>query len=115
MQSVMQMSPDQRYTHLIDQAKIHRQLWILTDEHGCVMLNTEDEDCVPVWPTKELAEYWATGDWVNCKAQAISLKDWLARWTSGLQSDDLYVVICPNPDEAGLVIDPDMFDEDLRA
>ncbi len=24
------------------------EVWILTDEHGCVMLNTEDEDCVPV-------------------------------------------------------------------
>ncbi len=110
----MQMPADKRYSYLLEQAKANQQLWILTDEHGSVMLNTEDEDCVPVWPEQGLAEYWATGEWADCKAQAISLSDWLARWTPGLQSDDLFIVASPNPDEAGLVLDPDMFDEDLR-
>lgn len=114
IQQVMQMSPDKRYTYLLEQAKVGQQLWILTDEHGSVMLNSEDEDCVPVWPDKALAEYWATEDWVDCKAKAISLSDWLDRWTPGLIDDDLYVVVCPNPAEDGLVVDPDMFDEDLR-
>lgn len=110
----MQLSPDKRYAYLLEQAKATQQLWILTDEHGSVMLNTEDEDCVPVWPDQDLAEYWASGEWTNCEAKAISLSDWLSRWTSGLQSDDLCVVVCPNPEEDGLVLDPDMFDEDLR-
>lgn len=113
-QQIMQMPADKRYQYLLEQAKMNQQLWILTDEHGCVMLNSEDEDCVPVWPDQALAEYWATGDWAHCKAQAIALKDWLDRWTTGLQSDDLCLVVCPNPEEAGLVIEPDMFDDDLR-
>ncbi len=66
-----------------------RQIWILTDEHGCVMLNTEDEDCVPVWPNQEFAEQWATGEWDNCKAEAISLNKWHSRWTHGLEDDEL--------------------------
>ncbi|MFC4701103.1 DUF2750 domain-containing protein [Glaciecola siphonariae] len=112
--SIMQMPADKRYTHLLAQAKTTQLLWILTDEHGCVMLNTEDEDCVPVWPSQDYAQYWATGDWADCKAQSIGVNEWLERWTTGLEGDELLVVACPNPDEPGLVLEPDMFDEDLR-
>ncbi|WP_395339758.1 DUF2750 domain-containing protein [Ningiella sp. W23] len=112
---VMQMSADKRYRYLVDQAKQNETLWILTDDDGCVMLNAEDEDCVPVWPAKDFANYWATGEWEHCRAQAISLEDWLERWTPGLEEDDLLLVAFPNPNEQGLVIEPDMFDEDLRS
>ena len=91
-----------------------RQIWILTDEHGCVMLNTEDEDCVPVWPHQELAEQWATGEWENCKAEAISLNKWHSRWTYGLEDDELAVVVFPNQNEEGVVLFPDEFDFELK-
>lgn len=91
-----------------------RQIWILTDEHGCVMLNTEDEDCVPVWPNQEFAEQWATGEWDNCKAEAISLNKWHSRWTYGLEDDELAVVVFPNQNEEGVVLFPDEFDFELK-
>ncbi|GMQ46103.1 DUF2750 domain-containing protein [Vibrio sp. 10N] len=91
-----------------------RQIWILTDEHGCVMLNTEDEDCVPVWPHQELAEQWATGEWDNCKAEAISLNKWHSRWTYGLEDDELAVVVFPNQNEEGVVLFPEEFDFELK-
>jgi len=111
---IMQMPVDKRYRHLLEQIKLHQQLWILTDEHGAVMLNDEDEDCVPVWPNKAFAQYWASGDWETCKATPISLEDWLDRWTDGLEGDELFIAVCPNPAEDALVIEPSMFDEDLR-
>lgn len=91
-----------------------RQIWILTDEHGCVMLNTEDEDCVPVWPNQEFAEQWATGEWDHCKAEAISLNKWHSRWTYGLEDDELAVVVFPNQNEEGVVLFPDEFDFELK-
>ncbi|MCG9624022.1 DUF2750 domain-containing protein [Vibrio mediterranei] len=91
-----------------------RQIWILTDEHGCVMLNTEDEDCVPVWPHQELAEQWATGEWDHCKAEAISLNKWHSRWTYGLEDDELAVVVFPNQNEEGVILFPDEFDFELK-
>ncbi|MCY9851317.1 DUF2750 domain-containing protein [Vibrio mediterranei] len=91
-----------------------RQIWILTDEHGCVMLNTEDEDCVPVWPHQELAEQWATGEWGHCKAEAISLNKWHSRWTYGLEDDELAVVVFPNQNEEGVILFPDEFDFELK-
>lgn len=111
---LMQMSAEKRYAHMLDAVASNKQIWILTDEHGCVMLNTDDEDCVPVWPSEATAKYWASDEWSHCNAQAISLQDWLERWTNGLESDDVCVTVFPNPGEEGLVIFPDEFDDDLR-
>ncbi|TLS69864.1 DUF2750 domain-containing protein [Photobacterium damselae] len=105
---------EKRYKYLVKEVVANREIWILVDEHGCVMLNTEDEDCVPVWPNKEFAEAWATGDWAECKAESISLNKWHSRWTHGLEDDELAVVIFPNQDEDGLVIFPDELDFELK-
>ena len=45
--------------------KAEEKLFILKDEHGCVMLTTDEEDGVPVWPDAELALLWATEDWAH--------------------------------------------------
>ncbi|MGR5113763.1 DUF2750 domain-containing protein [Photobacterium damselae] len=105
---------EKRYKYLVKEVVANRKIWILIDEHGCVMLNTEDEDCVPVWPNKEFAEAWATGDWAECKAESISLNKWHSRWTHGLEDDELAVVIFPNQDEDGLVVFPDELDFELK-
>lgn len=105
---------EKRMQYSIKTMVAERQIWILTDEHGCVMLNTEDEDCVPVWPNEEFATQWATGDWQECKAEAISLNKWHSRWTYGLADDELAVVVFPNQQEEGVVLFPDEFDFELK-
>ncbi|WP_087016960.1 DUF2750 domain-containing protein [Thaumasiovibrio subtropicus] len=112
--NVSQLDAEKRYQYLLDEVATHRQLWILVDEHGSVMLNTEDEDCVPVWPHQAFAEAWATGDWADCKAESISLNKWLSRWTNGLLDDELALVVFPVTEEDGLVLYPDEFDLDLQ-
>lgn len=111
---VLNMSVEKRYAYLLKEVSLAQQVWILADEHGCLMLNSEDEDCVPVWPAREFAQYWATGDWAECVPKAIPLKDWLSRWTNGLEGDEVNVAVFPNPDEDGLILTPDEFDADLR-
>lgn len=114
IEAIQGYDAEKRYKYLVKEVVNNREIWILTDEHGCVMLNTDDEDCVPVWPNKEFAESWATGEWETCKAEAISLNKWHSRWTHGLEDDDLAVVIFPNPNEDGLVIFPDELDFELK-
>lgn len=101
---------EQRLTHLIQHVLNHQEIWLLTDEYGCVMLNTEDEDCVPIWPSEALAQAWATNEWQHCQAQAISQKDWQSKWTPGLIEDDLALVVWPNSQEQGIVLYPDEFE-----
>ena len=112
--TIQQYDAEKRYQYLIKEAVTQRELWILMDEHGCVMLNTEDEDCVPVWPNQEFAQAWATGEWAACKPESISLNKWHSRWTHGLEDDELALVIFPNENEDGLIVYPDELDFELK-
>ena len=97
---------DKRLKYLLKHMVEQQQVWILTDEHGAVMLTTEDEDCIPVWPHQEFAMQWATGDWQGFEPKSISLKDWQSKWTHGLEDDEIAVVVFPLPEEDGILLDP---------
>ncbi|MGX1924716.1 DUF2750 domain-containing protein [Vibrio sp. NH-7] len=112
--TVNKMRAEERFNYCIKEIAKHRKVWILTDEHGCVMLNTEDEDCVPVWPHEEFANQWATGEWEHCKAESISTAKWFSRWTYGLEDDELAVAVFPNNEEEGVVLYPDEFEFELK-
>jgi hypothetical protein len=114
IKQILQMDDAQRATYFLKEVVENNQLWILTDEHGCVMLNTEEEDCVPVWPNQEFAEAWATEEWQACQAEAISLHKWFSRWTQGLADDELALVVFPSQDEQGLVFYPDELEHELK-
>ena len=104
----------QRLNYLVKTVVAYKEIWILTDEHGCVMLNSEDEDCIPVWPNKEFAISWATGDWQGFKAESIALTKWHSHWTTGLEEDEIAIVAFPNKQEEGLVLYPEEFDSLLK-
>jgi len=110
----MQLNDEERVDHLLCEVVQHRKIWILTDEHGCVMLNTDDEDCVPIWPSQETAELWINEEWTTCKAEAISLNKWFSRWTHGLLDDELAVVVFPNLSEQGIVMFSDELETEIK-
>lgn len=112
--TIQQYSPQKRFNYLLQEVLKNKQLWLLVDEHGCVMLNSEEEDCVPVWPNKEFAQAWATQEWSHCRAEAISLETWQNRWTHGLEEDELAIVVFPDENSEGLIFFPDEFDFELQ-
>lgn len=114
MQKIAAYDLEQRLNYVLKTAVTEQSLWILSDEHGCVMLNSEDEDCVPLWPHKEFAEQFATGEWQDCKAQAISLKKWQSHWTPGLEEDELALAVFPSLEDEGQILYPDEFDHLLK-
>ena len=114
IKQILQMDDAQRAVYFINEAVSQNELWILTDEHGCVMLNTEEEDCVPVWPNKEFAQAWATDGWQACQPEAISLNKWFSRWSTGLADDELAIVVFPSQNEQGLVYYPDELEHELK-
>ena len=114
LNTISKYNEEQLYAYFISEVVSEGQIWILVDEYGSVMLNTEDEDCVPVWPSLEMAQTWATAEWDNCKAEAISLDKWHKRWTGGLEDDGFAVVICPLEDREGLVIYPEDLEKALQ-
>lgn len=114
VKDIQKLDAQKRYNYLIKEVVKNKQIWLLVDEHGCVMLNSEDEDCVPVWPNEEFALAWATEEWSHCTAEAISLDKWHSRWTHGLEDDELALVIFPDQNSEGLIFFPDEFDFELK-
>ncbi|EGR2126579.1 DUF2750 domain-containing protein [Vibrio cholerae] len=114
MALINQYDQEQRFNYCLKEIVANQQVWILKDEHGCVMLNTEEEECVPVWPHREFAQAWATGEWAECEPESIGLSKWFSRWTQGLEQDDLSVVVFPNDNEEGVILFPDEFDFELK-
>ncbi|MCL1095710.1 DUF2750 domain-containing protein [Shewanella kaireitica] len=113
LKQITEMTPESRYDYLVEQVKEHKTLWSLQDLDGCVMLTTDDEDCIPMWPTEEAAALWAVDDWKDCQALAIPLDEWLERWVPGMQDDDLFVAVFPVQDDLGVVIPPYELEERL--
>lgn len=111
---IQQYDAEQRFSYFIKSSAETLRIWILTDEYGSVMLNTDDEDCVPVWPDQSYAEAWATGEWEGCTAEPISLNKWHSRWTHGLEDDGFAVVVFPIEDQEGLVVYPEDLDKALK-
>lgn len=111
IESQLTGSPEQRFNHCIKEIREHQKVWILTDDDGCVMLNTDDEDCVPIWPSEYSALQWANGEWEHCKALAILWNEWKSRWTQGLIDDDLCIVVFPFEEEEGVVTFPEDFEQ----
>jgi len=115
IKQILQYDDQQRASYLIKEVIANNEVWILKDEHGCVMLNTEDEDCVPVWPNQEFAQAWVTDEWQDCQPESISLNKWFSRWSHGLADDELALVLFPSQDEQGLVYYPEEFEQALKS
>ncbi|GHF02837.1 DUF2750 domain-containing protein [Thalassotalea profundi] len=115
LNDIKEMNDEKRADYFIKAVIENNKIWILTDEHGCVMLNTEDGDCVPVWPNEEFAQLWATEEWQSCKAESISLNKWFSRWTAGLLDDEISIVVFPNESDQGMIYEPDDLENSLKA
>ncbi|MBE1300833.1 MAG: DUF2750 domain-containing protein [Alteromonadaceae bacterium] len=115
IEDVLKKNPDNRYEYLLDSIKESGEMWILADDVGAVMFNSEDEeDLVPIWPTKQFAELWRSDEWQHCKPIAVTVKKWLADWTPGLEEDEIAIVAFPNQDNEGLILAPYQLHERLE-
>lgn len=106
--------PTERFNIFFKTVVADLKIWLLIDEHGSVLLNTEDEECVPVWPSEAHALMWATGEWEGFTAEPISLAKWKSRWTRGLEEDELSLVVFPDEQGEGIILYPDEFEHELR-
>ncbi|MCL1141931.1 DUF2750 domain-containing protein [Shewanella gaetbuli] len=110
---LLNLTPEGRYDYMIEQVKANKVIWSLQDNDGCVMLTTEDEDCIPMWPSEETAALWAVDDWKDCEPLAIDLDEFQQRWVSGMEEDDLFIAVFPVQDDLGVVVAPYEVDQRL--
>lgn len=113
LQKLGALDAEQRFDYFLTAAVDTQQIWILVDEEGFVLVDAEDDRCIPVWPHAELAQQWINGEWAQCEAQAVDFSVWLDKWTAGLNGDELMIAVFPHAQEPGIVMDPTEFSEIL--
>ncbi|MDN4504432.1 DUF2750 domain-containing protein [Alteromonadaceae bacterium BrNp21-10] len=106
LQSALSMNADQRSDFLLKQVQDNQQIWTIVDEEGVMLLISDDEDCIPVWPAESCVNEWINNDWAHCTAHAISLSDWKEKWLPGLEEDEVSIAMFPLSHDGGLVVSP---------
>ncbi|MBD5771393.1 DUF2750 domain-containing protein [Marinomonas sp. SM2066] len=96
------VAPDsQRLDYFVEQAKATELVWSLSNEEGYVMVETDDGDCVMVWPDAEFASQWAVDDWDDCEPVSVSLEVFKSEWLPSLTLDNVTVAVFPNIEDEG--------------
>ncbi|TLU66303.1 DUF2750 domain-containing protein [Thalassotalea litorea] len=105
-QQSLKLSAEQRFELFMNRLMSEQQAWILTDEHGCVMLTDGDEDLVPFWPSEETARHWASEEWSKCQPKVLSFDELIDKWLPGMEEDELAMIIFPADDLQGRILHP---------
>ncbi|MCV2403349.1 DUF2750 domain-containing protein [Marinomonas sp. C2222] len=92
---------DERLSYFVEQAKATNLVWSLSNEEGFVMVETDDGDCVMVWPDAEFASQWAIEDWEDCEPVSISLDTFKGEWLPSLKLDNITIAVFPNIEDEG--------------
>ncbi|WP_199611165.1 DUF2750 domain-containing protein [Flocculibacter collagenilyticus] len=103
------MSDETRYEYIVSQAKQHQKIWTLSDEKGCLLINTGEEQCLAIFSHKQLATTWAAIDHPECTPLEIELSAFLNAWVVGMENDGFQLAIQPNVAGESLIATPSEF------
>ncbi len=93
-----------RFSYFIDQVKSSQQVWSLSNDEGFVMVETDEGNCVMVWPDLDFATQWAIDEWSDCEPIAITLDEFKTNWLPSLEADNIEIAVFPNIEDEGKLI-----------
>ena len=88
---------EQRYQQFIDQLAGKNELFVLSDGESFALLNSDGEECLPLWADAESAQQWSNDPALVPRAVPIDV--WFERWVPGLTNDNILLAV--NPGESG--------------
>ncbi|MCC1496163.1 DUF2750 domain-containing protein [Alcanivorax sp. 1008] len=86
-----------RYDQFIERISGKEELWVLSDGESFALLNSDGEDCLPLWADAESARLWSNDP--ALVPREVPLAAWFERWVPGLTADNIMVAV--NPGESG--------------
>lgn len=92
---------DVRLEFFVNSVKEHQSVWSLSNEEGFVMVETDDGDCVMVWPDADFAAQWAVEEWDDCEPVEISFETFTTLWLPSLEKDNITLAVFPNIEDEG--------------
>ncbi|TRY32582.1 DUF2750 domain-containing protein [Aliiglaciecola sp. M165] len=103
---ISKLQPEERFDYALTAMVENRELWGLFGENGWLLLQAEEDACVPIWPHESFAKAWEKDDFPDCTPKKIDLDAWLNQWLPGMQKNGTLVLVFPiGDDEEGIMLE----------
>jgi hypothetical protein len=100
-----EISPAERLNYFLTRAMEAEEIWVLGNEYGWVMNESDDTEILPVWPYNVLAQACAQGDWEANNPDSVSLEHFVYNLLPQLSERDIHIEIMPSSTQKGLVFE----------
>lgn len=106
--TISKSTPEQRLDYSLAKMIELGQLWGLYGKNGWLLLQADDEACLPIWPYESFAVAWEKEDFPDCKPQPISFEQWQSEWLPGMKQNGTLILVFPlSDDEEGIMLNAD--------
>lgn len=103
--SISKLQPEDRFEYALQKIVENGELWGLYGNNGWLLLQAEDDACLPIWPSEAFAQAWEKNEFPDCKPKSIKLDIWLSQWLPGMQNNGTLVLVFPlSEDEEGIML-----------
>ncbi len=110
--TITHMSPEERFEFALQRIVENQQLWGLFGDNGWLLLQAEEDACLPIWPDEHFAQAWEKDDFPDCKPKVISLDEWMNQWLPGMANNGTLLLMFPlSDDEEGIMLEADEMKE----
>ena len=104
--AICKLQPEPRFDYALEKMVENNCLWGLYGDNGWLLLQADDDACLPVWPSEEFASAWEKDDFPDCKPKPIALDEWLTQWLPGMEKNGTLVLVFPlSEDEEGIMLE----------
>lgn len=103
---ISKLQPEERFDYALRVMVENNELWGLLGENGWLLLQAEDDACLPIWPHESFAKSWVKDDFPDCTPERIDLDAWIKQWLPGMKNNGTFVLMFPlGEDEEGIMLD----------
>lgn len=116
LESVLEMSCEERYDIFLSMVGDERDIWILiNEENRFLKIFSDDEkiDYLPVWPSADFAKNYAQGS-PELSPKVLSLPEFFKKWIPGLKKDGIDIGVLPGKDGTVWITEPAELEKDIQ-
>jgi hypothetical protein len=98
--SLKKLAVEDRLAYVLDSVIANKSVWGLMGEEGWILVTSDEDTCLPIWPNEHLAMAWSMAESPNAKPKEIDLEDWQNAWLPGMNKNGTSILVCPFEDES---------------
>ena len=113
IEAFFRLQSNSRYDAILMHCKQKKDIWVLQDEGGCLLIDLGSEKVLPIWHDSALAELWKGKEYQMFSANKVSYADFIEKWLPGMNKDGYKLGVAPNLAGEGIVVNTEEFAADI--